>query len=84
MTQHTFKKVKFPIFNFRYYFPTYENDNLLCQLDDDDDDDDVSESRGGVAIIAEETNITNTILSDKNTQTRIVILMVIGSEPISH
>ena len=57
--------VKFPIFNFRYYFPTYENDNLLCQLDDDDDDDDVSESRGGVAIIAEESNITNTILSDK-------------------
>ncbi|KAK6177340.1 hypothetical protein SNE40_015459 [Patella caerulea] len=42
----------------QYYFPTYENDNLLCQLEDDEeglDDEDAT-----VPIIAEDVPITHT------------------------
>lgn len=31
----------FVIAFFRYFFPTYENDTLLCSLEDDEEGDDV-------------------------------------------
>jgi len=30
---------------FRYFFPTYENDALLCSLEDDEDEDEKEEQR---------------------------------------
>ena len=30
---------------FRYFFPTYENDTLLCSLEDDEDEDDDDDER---------------------------------------
>lgn len=49
---------------FRYFFPTYENDNLLCALEDDEFDEDVgkvnfnSPSECNV-IIAEDVPVPN-------------------------
>ena len=33
----------FVIAFFRYFFPTFENDTLLCSLEDDEEGDDVQE-----------------------------------------
>jgi len=40
---------------FRYFFPTYENDSLLCALvDNDDGDDDGTANGAGEEVIAED------------------------------
>ena len=41
---------------FRYYFPTYENDSLLCKLPDSDSDLPAQEQKGGVPVISEDTS----------------------------
>ncbi|ESO90445.1 hypothetical protein LOTGIDRAFT_123167, partial [Lottia gigantea] len=44
----------------QYYFPTYENDNLLCQLEDcEEDDDDEWREDDGVPVIAEDIPTTS-------------------------
>ena len=40
---------------FRYFFPTYENDALLCSLEDDEDEDEKEEENN-----ANESNTINT------------------------
>ncbi|KAH9505106.1 hypothetical protein Btru_059561 [Bulinus truncatus] len=47
----------------QYFFPTYEDDTLLCQLDDDDDG--ASGDALGVTVIAEDIPVSDTILSDQ-------------------
>ncbi|XP_055882944.1 zinc finger protein 277-like [Biomphalaria glabrata] len=47
----------------QYFFPTYEDDTLLCQLDDDDDG--ASGDALGVTVIAEDITIPETILHDQ-------------------
>lgn len=47
----------------QYFFPTYEDDCLLCQLDDDDEG--AAGDAIGVTVIAEEITIAETILTDK-------------------
>jgi len=42
----------------RYFFPTYENDNLLCQLDDDDG------NHGSEDVIGEDMLTPDTILAE--------------------
>ena len=42
----------------RYYFPTFENDNLLCALDDDDDTDDVTPDAMLTRIVGTEPEVT--------------------------
>lgn len=54
---------------FRYYFPTYENDNLLSQLEDDDDS---SGNHGNENVIAEDTPVINTILAEENLRNEIL------------
>lgn len=54
---------------FRYYFPTYENDNLLSQLEDDDDS---SGNLGNENVIAEDTPVINTILAEENLRNEIL------------
>ncbi|KAK7891251.1 hypothetical protein WMY93_023214 [Mugilogobius chulae] len=50
---HVMKLPQMSIWNQpQYYFPTYENDALLCTLSDSDDDDD--EDADGVPVIAED------------------------------
>ncbi|XP_024418798.2 zinc finger protein 277 isoform X1 [Desmodus rotundus] len=39
-----------------YYFPTYENDSLLCKLPDSDSDLPAQEQKGGVPVISEDTS----------------------------
>lgn len=41
---------------FRYYFPTYENDSLLCTLSDSDSDLQAQEQKGSVPVISEDTS----------------------------
>lgn len=41
---------------FRYYFPTYENDTLLCALSDSESDLAAQESPGSVTVISEDTS----------------------------
>lgn len=41
---------------FRYYFPTYENDTLLCTLSDSESDLTAQEQNGNIAIISEDTS----------------------------
>lgn len=58
----------------RYYFPTYENDALLCTLSDSDDGSEAGR-RGDVPVIAEDiselrtlkqTSILNQLLRNQN------------------
>lgn len=39
----------------RYYFPTYENDALLCTLSDSDSDLAAQEPHGNVTVVSEDT-----------------------------
>ena len=48
---------------FRYFFPTYEDDTLLCQIDDDDEG--AAGDALGVAVIAEEIPVRESILTDQ-------------------
>lgn len=41
---------------FRYYFPTYENDILLCTLSDSESDLTAQEQNGNITIISEDTS----------------------------
>lgn len=41
---------------FRYYFPTYENDTLLCALSDSESDLTAQGQKGHVTIISEDTS----------------------------
>lgn len=43
-----------PILQSRYYFPTYENDALLCALSDSDSDSEHTGPWGDVPVIAED------------------------------
>lgn len=53
----------------QYFFPTYENDNLLCQLDDDEED----EVAGGRnQVIAEDLPSLNTILAQESVRKDIL------------
>ncbi|BFZ10310.1 hypothetical protein BsWGS_13349 [Bradybaena similaris] len=47
----------------QYFFPTYEDDCLLCQLDDDDEG--AAGDALGVMVIAETIPVTDTILKDQ-------------------
>lgn len=40
----------------QYYFPTYENDTLLCTLSDSESDLTAQEQNGNIAIISEDTS----------------------------
>ena len=60
---------KAAIFFFRYYFPTYENDNLLCQLEDEEDFD---SCHGNENVIAEDAPVIDTILSEENLRKEIL------------
>ena len=67
---------------FRYYFPTYENDNLLCGLEDDNEEDEEEatkvevDSNRGVRrrttstevdlVIAEDIPVKDSILKDSD------------------
>ncbi|KAL5015294.1 hypothetical protein ScPMuIL_009564 [Solemya velum] len=48
-----------------YYFPTYENDNLLCQLEDSDDEKETRDVPGCVKVIAEDNKVLESILTDE-------------------
>ena len=45
----------------RYYFPTYENDALLCALTDSEDEEEEEDQRGGVPVIAEDISNLETL-----------------------
>ncbi|CAL1530995.1 unnamed protein product [Lymnaea stagnalis] len=47
----------------QYFFPTYEDDSLLCHLDDDDDG--AAGDAQGVTVIAEDIPVPDTILKDQ-------------------
>lgn len=49
----------------RYYFPTYENDNLLCQLEDSDEEKESRDIPGCVKVIAEDNKVLESILTDE-------------------
>lgn len=64
---------------FRYFFPTYENDNLLCQLEDNSDTDDeqfqdgaVSGCHGNISVIAEDNPVTESILAKESVRKEIL------------
>ena len=62
----------------RYFFPTYENDNLLCQLEDDDNDQEVSRDgstscHGNVTVIAEDNPVEETILTDERLRRELLM-----------
>lgn len=59
---------------YRYFFPTYENDNLLCQLEDDDNDveDDTEGASGRSQVIAEDLPYLNTILAHESVRKEIL------------
>ncbi|XP_077981074.1 zinc finger protein 277-like [Glandiceps talaboti] len=50
----------------QYYFPTYENDTLLCLLTDDDDDDTSGETKMSNIVVPEDTPHVDSILQDSN------------------
>nr|XP_022299535.1 zinc finger protein 277-like isoform X2 [Crassostrea virginica] len=58
----------------QYFFPTYENDNLLCQLEDDDNDveDDTEGASGRSQVIAEDLPYLNTILAHESVRKEIL------------
>ncbi|KAG5273391.1 hypothetical protein AALO_G00150840 [Alosa alosa] len=45
----------------QYYFPTYENDALLCALTDSDDESEEADHRGGIPVIAEDISNLETL-----------------------
>lgn len=63
----------------QYFFPTYENDNLLCQLEDDDNDQQMNQDgrttscHGNVTVIAEDNPVENTILTDEKLRREILM-----------
>lgn len=66
----------------QYFFPTYENDNLLCQIEDDDDDDNDQQiiqdgstvsCHGNVTVIAEDNPVEDTILTDERLRREIMM-----------
>lgn len=62
----------------QYFFPTYENDNLLCQLQDDDAEDKMEDGsmvccHGKVTVIAEDIpDVGQTILSEETVRQDII------------
>ncbi|KFM72764.1 Zinc finger protein 277, partial [Stegodyphus mimosarum] len=53
-----------------YYFSTFENDNLLCALDDDDDDSECQEEH---LVYPEETVMpSSTLLYDENFRKNLI------------
>jgi len=63
----------------RYFFPTYENDNLLCQLEDEDD---AGSNHGNEVVIAEDTPAIQTILSAEKLRRELLmswLAMLAGS-----
>lgn len=44
------------VFPFRYYFPTYENDTLLCTLSDNEDELTPENRKEDVPVISEDTS----------------------------
>ncbi|XP_060079200.1 zinc finger protein 277-like [Ylistrum balloti] len=60
----------------QYFFPTYENDNLLCQLQDDEEDQtagNVTCCQGNVTVIAEDVpDVGQTILSEERVRRDII------------
>ncbi|KAK3102972.1 hypothetical protein FSP39_015396 [Pinctada imbricata] len=57
----------------QYFFPTYENDNLLCQLDDTADDGcDVIDHHGNLRVIAEDFPVVETILSEESVRKNVL------------
>jgi len=69
------------LFHFRYFFPTYENDNLLCQLEDNNEEDDEVRTdgshvvccHGNVTVIAEDVpKVDQTILSEESVRIDIL------------
>ena len=58
----------------RYYFPTYENDNLLCQLEDDIEDPGggLTDHHGNAIVIAEDNPVIDTILSEDSVRQDIL------------
>lgn len=67
------------LFSFcRYFFPTYENDNLLCQLEDNSDTDeqfqdgDLSGCHGNISVIAEDNPVTESILAEESIRKEIL------------
>ena len=54
------------VLGFRYFFPTYENDNLLCALEDEENDGGVSDGTeptlvDGLVVVPEEIAINEAI-----------------------
>ncbi|KAJ8302312.1 hypothetical protein KUTeg_021299 [Tegillarca granosa] len=62
----------------QYFFPTYENDNLLCQLEDNSDtdeqfqDSDLSGCHGNISVIAEDNPVTESILAEESIRKEIL------------
>lgn len=56
----------------QYFFPTYENDNLLCQLDDTDDLDPSGSHSNQVNVIAEDLPHIDTILTEEGLRREIL------------
>lgn len=46
---------------FRYYFPTYENDALLCALPDSEEESEEADEGGAVPVIAEDISNLETL-----------------------
>ncbi|KAL3852351.1 hypothetical protein ACJMK2_016006 [Sinanodonta woodiana] len=61
----------------QYFFPTYENDNLLCQLDFEDDnspeDENSIQRNPEVPVLAEVRAIPETILSEERLRKEIIM-----------
>lgn len=62
----------------QYFFPTYENDNLLCHIEDDDSDQQIKAdgtvcSHSNVTVIAEDIPVEETILLDENLRKEIIM-----------
>ncbi|XP_052779243.1 zinc finger protein 277-like [Mya arenaria] len=52
----------------QYFFPTYENDNLLCQLEDDE----ACGSHGNETVIAEDTPTLSSVLAEEGLRQEIL------------
>jgi len=66
------------VFSRRYYFPTYEDDNLLCVLDVDDDDNSEGRPVEGdrnkeTVVIAEDVLVHDSILAQKDVRMKIIM-----------
>ena len=72
------KRTKF--YCFRYFFPTYENDSLLCGLDPGGDIDDTggdTQTDSGICdtslVIAEDIPVSDTILQEESVRRDIIM-----------